>query len=98
MRKLTVMSHPLIQHKLSILRAEDTSVREFRELSKEISMLMAFEAMSDLPLKETTVQTPVDVAKAHQLSKKLSLVVILRAGLIMADAILNLVPTARVGH
>lgn len=98
MQKLTVMSHPLIQHKLSILRAEDTSVREFRELCKEISMLMAFEAMSELPLKETTVKTPVDVAKAHQLSRQLSLVVILRAGLIMADAILNLVPTARVGH
>jgi uracil phosphoribosyltransferase len=97
--KITVMSHPLIQHKLSILRDKNTDVRDFRALCTEISMLMAFEAMSELPLEEVTVQTPVAPAKAYRLSgKKLALVAILRAGLVMADGILNLVPNARVGH
>ncbi len=96
---LTVMNHPLIQHKVSILRDKDTTVRDFRALCMEISMLMAFEAMRDLPLEEVVVETPVAPAKAYKLSgKKLALVGILRAGLIMVDGILNLVPNARVGH
>lgn len=96
---LTVMDHPLIQHKLSILRDKNTNVRDFRALCTEISMLMAFEAMRNLPLEEVMVETPLALAKARRLAgKKLALVAILRAGLIMVDGILNLVPTARVGH
>jgi len=93
------MDHPLIQHKLAILRDKGTNVRDFRALCTEISMLMAFEAMRNLPLEEVMVETPLALAKARRLSgKKLALVAILRAGLIMVDGILNLVPTARVGH
>jgi uracil phosphoribosyltransferase len=96
---VTVVDHPLIQHKLSFLRDEATSVTGFRALCTEISMLMAFEAMHDLPLEEAEVTTPVAVAKVKRLAgKKLALVAILRAGLIMADGILTLVPNARVGH
>ncbi len=97
--KLTVIDHPLIQHKLSILRDRDTSVRDFRALCTEITMLMAFEAMRDLPLEDAVVQTPVAPARVKRLAgKKLALVGILRAGLIMVDGILGLVPNARVGH
>ncbi|MDQ3457683.1 MAG: uracil phosphoribosyltransferase [Deinococcota bacterium] len=96
---LTIMDHPLIQHKLAILRDKATGVRDFRALCTEISMLMAFEAMRDLPLEEARVLTPVASAQVRRLSgKKLALVAILRAGLIMADGILTLVPSARVGH
>jgi uracil phosphoribosyltransferase len=96
---VTVVDHPLIQHKLSFLRDEQTSVTGFRALCMEISMLMAFEAMRDLPLEETEVRTPVALARCRRLAgKKLALVAILRAGLIMADGILTLVPNARVGH
>ncbi|MBS3966833.1 MAG: uracil phosphoribosyltransferase [Truepera sp.] len=96
---LTVIDHPLIQHKLAILRDKNTNVRDFRALCTEISMLMAFEAMRNLPLEEVMVETPLALAKARRLAgKKLALVAILRAGLIMVDGILNLVPTARVGH
>jgi uracil phosphoribosyltransferase len=96
---VTVVEHPLVQHKLSILRDKETSVIEFRALCMEISMLMAFEAMRDLPLEEGEVETPVAVATVKRLAgKKLALVAILRAGLVMADGILTLVPNARVGH
>jgi uracil phosphoribosyltransferase len=96
---VTVVDHPLIQHKLSILRDRETNVRDFRELCTEITMLMAFEAMRDLPLEDAVVQTPVAPAPVKRLSgKKLALVGILRAGLIMVDGILGLVPNARVGH
>ena len=99
MSKLIVMDHPLIQHKLSILRDKNTSVRDFRALATEITMLMAFEAMRDLPLEDAEVETPLQVAKVRRLAgKKLAVVPILRAGLIMVDGILNLVPNARVGH
>ena len=94
-----IIDHPLIQHKLSILRDASTSVREFRALSSEIAMLMAFEAMRGLQLEEAEVETPVATAKVRRLAgKKLALVAILRAGLIMVDGILDLVPSARVGH
>jgi uracil phosphoribosyltransferase len=94
-----VIDHPLIQHKLSVLRDEQTSVREFRALCTEITMLMAFEAMRDLPLEDAVVDTPVAPARVKRLSgKKLALVGILRAGLVMVDGILGLVPAARVGH
>ncbi|HEX7021979.1 MAG TPA: uracil phosphoribosyltransferase [Trueperaceae bacterium] len=96
---IKVMDHPLIQHKLAILRDKDTNVRDFRSLCTEVSMLMAFEAMRDLQLETITVETPVAPAEARRLSgKKLALVAILRAGLVMVDGILNLVPNARVGH
>jgi uracil phosphoribosyltransferase len=99
MQNVTVMDHPLIQHKLSILRDEATPVRDFRSLCTEITMLMAFEAMRELPLEDAVVKTPVAPANVKRLAgKKLALVAILRAGLIMADGILNLVPNARVGH
>ena len=96
---VTVINHPLIQHKLSLLRDKTTNVRDFRDLCTEISMLMAFEAMRNLSLETVTVETPVAPAQVYKLSgKKLALVCILRAGLVMVDGILNLVPSARVGH
>ena len=96
---VTVIDHPLIQHKLSLLRDKTTNVRDFRDLCTEISMLMAFEAMRNLSLETATVETPVAPAQVHKLSgKKLALVCILRAGLVMVDGVLNLVPSARVGH
>jgi uracil phosphoribosyltransferase len=98
-KNVTVLNHPLIQHKLSVLRDEGTPVRDFRSLCTEITMLMAFEAMRELPLEPAVVKTPVAPANVQRLAgKKLALVAILRAGLIMADGILNLVPNARVGH
>src|SRR5690625_1714091 len=94
-----VIEHPLVQHKLSVLRDRETTVKDFRELCTEISMLMAFEAMRDLPLASATVQTPVATAQVKRLAgKKLALVGILRAGLVMVDGLLQLVPNARVGH
>jgi uracil phosphoribosyltransferase len=94
-----IIDHPLIQHKLSILRDRTTPVRDFRALATEIAMLMAFEAMRDLHLEEATVETPVATAKVRRLAgKKLALVAILRAGLVMVEGILDLVPSARVGH
>jgi uracil phosphoribosyltransferase len=96
---VTVIDHPLIQHKLSLLRDRHTNVRDFRDLCREISMLMAFEAMRDLTLEDTEIETPVAAATVQRLSgKKLALVGILRAGLVMVDGILGLVPNARVGH
>ena len=96
---LTLVDHPLIQHKLSVLRDRHTTVRDFRALCSEISALMAFDAMRDLPLEEVTVETPIATATVRRLAgKKLAVVAILRAGLIMADGILGLVPSARVGH
>lgn len=96
---VTVVDHPLVQHKLSILRDEETNVREFRSLCMELTMLMAFEAMRDLELEDATVKTPVAIANVKRLAgKKLALIGILRAGLVMVDGILELVPNARVGH
>lgn len=96
---VTVIDHPLVQHKLALLRDRHTAVRDFRELCQELSMLMAFEAMRDLTLEEVTVETPVAEARVKRLSgKKLALVAVLRAGLVMVDGILRLVPAARVGH
>lgn len=96
---VTIVDHPLVLHKLSILRDKETSVREFRALCQELSMLMAYDAMRDLELEEATVETPVAVARVQRLAgKKLALIGILRAGLVMVDGILSLMPTARVGH
>lgn len=96
---LTVVDHPLVQHKLAILRDKTTGSKDFRELMAEVSMLMAYEAMRDLELDPVTIETPITSMEAQMLSgKKLALVAILRAGLIMVDGILRLVPAARVGH
>lgn len=94
-----IMNHPLIHHKLSILRDEKTSSRDFRTLVSEIAMLMCYEATRDLALQDVEVQTPVAVAKVKKLAgRKLAVVPILRAGLGMVDGMVNLVPSARVGH
>ena len=94
-----VLDHPLIQHKLAILRSKNTSVKEFRELISEISGLMCYEATRNLPTKEVEVQTPVAVAKCRMLAgKKLAIVPILRAGLGMVDAMVDLIPSAKIGH
>jgi uracil phosphoribosyltransferase len=99
MDRVLVSDHPLVQHKLSTLRDVNTSVKDFRELSAELSMLLAFEAMRDLQLEETEIMTPVAPARVNVLAgKKLALVGILRAGLVMVDGLLTLVPNARVGH
>ena len=96
---LTVVRHPLIQHKLSILRDRATPTKIFKELVDEIAMLMAYEATSDLALAPVTVDTPLEPTTAWRVSgKKLTLVPILRAGLGMVEGILRLVPAARVGH
>ena len=99
MGKFQVISHPLIQHKLSILRREDTSTKDFRELVNEIAMLMGYEVSRDLPLEEVGIQTPITKTTQKQLSgKKLAIVPILRAGIGMVDGLLSLVPAAKVGH
>ena len=99
MSKVMVFDHPLIQHKLSILRDEKTSVKEFRELVGEIAQLMCYEATRDLPLEEVDVRTPVDVAKCRRIAgKKLAVVPILRAGLGMVDGMVAMMPNVKVGH
>ena len=96
---VTILTHPLIQHKLTILRDIDTGVKIFREVVGEMAMLMCYEAMRDLPLEEVRVMTPVAEANVMALAgKKLALVPILRAGLGMVDGILGLVPSAKVAH
>lgn len=96
---LTVVSHPLVQHKVSLMRDIRTGVKEFRELAGEVSLLLAYEAMRDLELAPETLTTPITQGDFPMLSgKKLALVAILRAGLVMTDAIVQLVPAAKVGH
>jgi len=99
MGKVNVLDHPLIQHKLTFIRDEDTGTKQFRELVNELSMLMGFEITRNLPVKEVGVKTPVTVSKAQILTgKKIGLIPILRAGLGMVDGMLQLLPAARVGH
>ena len=96
---LTLVRHPLVQHKITLLRDRGTPTKIFKELVDEIAMLMAYEATSELSLDPVTVQTPLEQATGYQVSgKKLTLVPILRAGLGMVEGILRLVPSARVGH
>ena len=96
---VTVVRHPLVQHKLTVLRDRATDTKTFKELVDEIAMLMAYEATSDLPLEPVEVETPLERATGWRVSgKKLTLVPILRAGLGMVEGILRLVPAARVGH
>ncbi|MDF2564315.1 MAG: uracil phosphoribosyltransferase [Massilibacillus sp.] len=97
--KVNVIDHPLIQHKLTIMRKENTGTKDFRELLEEISMLMAYEITRSMPLKEVEIKTPVTTCKSKTLTgKKLAVVPILRAGLGMLGGIVNLIPTAKVGH
>ena len=99
MSNLHVFDHPLIQHKLSVLRDKDTGVKVFRELVGEIAMLMCYEATRDLPLEEVDVETPVAMAKCRQIAgKKLAVVPILRAGLGMVDGMVTMMPNVKVGH
>ena len=99
MAKVTVLDHPLIQHKLAILRDKNTGVKEFRELVGEIAALMCYEATRNLPTVEVDVETPVATAKCKVLAgKKLAIVPILRAGLGMVDTMVALIPSAKVGH
>ena len=99
MSKVYVMDHPLVAHKLTILRDKNTSVKDFRELVSEIGMLIAYEATRDLPLTTKEVETPICTAEEPTLAgKKLAVVPILRAGLGLVDGVLRMVPSARVGH
>ncbi|MFA9380517.1 MAG: uracil phosphoribosyltransferase [Acetanaerobacterium sp.] len=94
-----IMDHPLIQHKVSLLRDKNTGSKEFRELVSEIAMLMCYEATRDLPLKEVELETPVAMARTRVITgRKVAFVPILRAGLGMVDGVLMLVPAAKVGH
>ena len=99
MANLTIMDHPLIQHKISILRDKRTGNMQFRKLAEEISTLIAYEATRDLALEDVEVETPITTATCKKLAgKKLAIVPILRAGLGMVDGLLTLVPAAKVGH
>lgn len=99
MNNVFVLDHPLIQHKISLLRDKNTQTKEFRELVLEISMLMGYEVTRNMPLKEVEIETPVGVAKTNIISgKKLGIVPVLRAGLGMVDGMLKLLPMAKVGH
>ena len=99
MANVHVMDHPLIHHKLAVLRNRETSVKEFRELVNEISGLMCYEATRNLPTMDVEVETPVATARCKMLAgKKLAIVPILRAGLGMVDALVDLIPSAKIGH
>ena len=99
MSELHVIDHPLIQHKLNIMRRKETGTKEFRELLKEIGMLMGYEVTRDFPLAEVEIETPITKMVAHEISgKKVAIVPILRAGIGMVDGLLTLLPVAKVGH
>ena len=99
MSTVTVLDHPLIQHKLAILRDKNTGVKEFRELIGEIAGLMCYEATRNLPTEEVDVETPIATAKCRMLAgKKLAIVPVLRAGLGMVDSMIALIPSAKIGH
>ena len=99
MANVHIMDHPLVHHKLAVLRNKETTVKEFRELVSEIAGLMCYEATRNLPTMEVDVETPLTVAKCRMLAgKKLAIVPILRAGLGMVDAMVDLIPSAKIGH
>lgn len=98
MSKLVVFNHPLMDHKLALIRDEKTGTKDFRQTVSEIGMLMAYEITRDLPQKEIEVKTPVAIAKCKTLAKEVVIIPILRAGLGMVDGITALIPTAKVGH
>ena len=99
MSQLHIINHPMVQHKLSIMRNKDTGAKDFRQLLKEISLLMGYEVTRDIPLDSIEIETPICKTTARQVSgRKLAIVPILRAGLGMVEGLLELVPVARVGH
>ncbi len=99
MSRVTIMNHPLIQHKLGIMRVKTTSTKEFRDLVAEVAMLIGYEATRELPLADIEIETPLVTTTVKEIAgKKLCIVPILRAGLHMADGILTLIPNAKVGH
>ena len=99
MANVHVLDHPLIHHKLAVLRNKETPVKEFRELVSEIAGLMCYEATRNLPTQEVDVETPITTAKCRMLSgKKLAIVPVLRAGLGMVDSLVDLIPNAKIGH
>lgn len=99
MEKVHILDHPLLQHKLSILRDENTGVKDFREVVSEIATLMCYEATRDLPLEEVEIKTPITTAKFKMIAgKKLAIVPVLRAGLGMVDNMVELIPSAKIGH
>ena len=99
MENVTIFNHPLIQHKISILRNKETGTNEFRKLIEEIAVLMGFEALRDLPLEDVKVETPIETCMTPMISgKKLAVVPVLRAGLGIVNGITTLVPSAKIGH
>ncbi len=99
MAKTVVMDHPLIQHKIGIIRQEDTSSKEFREMIGEVAMLMCYEAARELPLEDVNISTPIcDTTVKRLVGKKMAVVPILRAGLGMVEGVLTIIPAAKVGH
>ena len=99
MEKVHILDHPLLQHKLAILRDENTGVKDFRQVVSEVATLMCYEATRDLPLEEVEVKTPITTGKFRMIAgKKLAIVPVLRAGLGMVDGILTLIPSVKVGH
>ncbi len=99
MAKVFIMDHPLVHHKLAVMRSKETPVKEFRELVNEVAGLMCYEATRELPLMDVEVETPVATAHCKMLAgKKLAIVPILRAGLGMVDALVDLIPSAKIGH
>jgi uracil phosphoribosyltransferase len=99
MSKVTQITHPLIQHKLALIRDKNTGSKDFRELVEEVAMLMAYEVTRDIQVEEVEIETPICKAKCNMLAgKKLAIVPILRAGLGMVDGMLKLIPAAKVGH
>lgn len=99
MNNVVIFDHPLIQHKISILRDENTGTNEFRRLVEEISMLMGYEALRDLPLQDVKIKTPIEITSSPMIvGKKMALIPVLRAGLGMVNGLLALVPSAKVGH
>lgn len=99
MSEVHIIDHPLVQHKISLMRDKNTGSKEFRELVSETAMFICYEATRDLPLKEVEIQTPLAIAKAKIISgRKLAFVPILRAGLGMMDGVISLVPAAKIGH
>lgn len=96
--KIHIMNHPLIAHKITMLRDKNTSVKDFRHLVYEIALLMGYEATKDLPLEDYEVETPLTTATGKAIAQKVAIVPILRAGLGMVDGVLDLIPSAKVGH
>ncbi len=98
MKNVHLIEHPLIQHKLTLMRDKNTTTKEFRELVKEVSALMVYEISRNMKLKETDIETPIGKTKGKVLKDEIAIIPILRAGIIMAEGIIDLIPTAKVGH